>query len=268
MKLSLTTILTPTLIAAALAGAGPASAAAPAQGDPAWGQTICLGARCETPPGPGVQPDSTRWSFEWGSFDPWTVKLSQPITNAQGVTVGTYAKRIYKRFHQNRADRPFLTVTQVTAYYNPGQPYQSGVTDVAITDDPSANSIQCGELDASTGQIIDGTAGPGVIGNPDIEAQCGVKPRPAKPVAADPVAVSPPAKSAACAPITVARKRIAVTSTGLGCTGARNMLAKFMRTGAEPDGWVCTKLAVGKARSASCGTPSRAAKRVVGRWRA
>lgn len=79
---------------------------------------------------------------------------------------------------------------------------------------------------------------------------------------------APPAKAETCAPIVVAKKHVAVTSVGQACFGARNILAKFMRTGAEPAGWVCSRLAVGHARVASCGTPSKAAKKIVGRWRA
>lgn len=91
---------------------------------------------------------------------------------------------------------------------------------------------------------------------------------PPDPTVADPKpVVAEPAKPQSCVAIVVAKKRVAVTSTGQECSSARNILARFMRSGAEPRGWVCTRLAAGRSRSATCGTPSKAAKRIVGRWR-
>lgn len=277
MKLSVA-LLAPTLIAAALVGAGSASAAAPGPSDLGYGSTICNQAvpqRCETPQ-QGNLPDGGVWTFEWGTVS--------DMRDAGGALIGIQQQRHFRRFAPWRIDYPYINLDYSTATL-----YATGAVQllsVSITDTPAMNSPQCGTLllPGSGASNDDGTpitypafegAYPGLDGNPKLRHQCfpavfdasGVWIHPAKPAAATP-AVAAPAKAAACAPITVAKKRVSVTSTGLGCMGARNMLAKYMMSGVEPDGWVCSKLAVGKAHTASCGTPHRSlGKRVVGRWR-
>ncbi len=75
------------------------------------------------------------------------------------------------------------------------------------------------------------------------------------------------AKVQSCPALTYRGKRVGVTSTGATCTTARTVLAKFVGSKYEAPGWVCVQLRVGTARVASCGTPGKSSKRVVGRWR-
>lgn len=105
---------------------------------------------------------------------------------------------------------------------------------------------------------------PSVYAPDDFAAMCGGRESTPPPAL---VVADPPAKAATCAPIAVGKRKAAVTSLGLACASARNVLARFIRSGVEPRGWVCSRLSAGKLRSASCGTPGRAAKRIVGRWR-
>ena len=109
----------------------------------------------------------------------------------------------------------------------------------------------------------------------DVFAGCGFERRHSDPAPPDPTGTTqdevestrPAAKVAKCAPVKVAAKKIAVTALGVGCYPARNILVRYMKTGKKPAGYVCTKLAVGKARTASCRTPGKAAKKITGRWR-
>lgn len=76
-----------------------------------------------------------------------------------------------------------------------------------------------------------------------------------------------------CAAFKVGAKSVAVTSRGVACAPARNLLAKFVRRGVEPAGYTCVKVRLGRQVAAKCakakGKSRAAAKPIVveGRWR-
>jgi hypothetical protein len=238
-----------------------------------WGETWCNAQqRCVTPT-EGIQPDGTRWAFEWGSFDPYRWVPSQPIRDSSGALIGSEHRPRFKLYHPNRADEPYLLVTQ--AWQVP--------IGVAFAENHSLgnfqyNSAQCGQLTDFVGtekppRIIQ--AGPNVATNPPLMHQCfpnvfdelgqcnlaACMPAPAAPTeSTQPVAAAPTAaKLQSCAAVTVT-KRVAVTSLGLSCTNARNILARFLRSKQQAPGWVCRKM----LQAASCGN---GAKKITGRWR-
>lgn len=244
----------------------PSAQAAPLDVLP-WGETFCDPQQCLTP----VQGTPERWEFAWGQI--------RPGVYTERVTGGWIKIYTFRRFHPNRSNHPWQTIDRRTYFGDDGTvegvygPYASIVTT------PELNTVQCGVLNyaaALNGEPrIDG-AGPGVASTPSIKHGC----FPAVfneqghwielqqgTTGTTPPVESTPAKAQTCAPINYAGRRVAVRSTGQQCGTARNILARFMRRGIEPRGWVCTRLAVGRARSATCGTPARSAKRIVGRWR-
>jgi len=250
-------ILRYAIVLAALA-VFPAGSHAAGPGIVPWGETFCDPVQCVTP----VAGTPERWTFRWAEQSPVR------------VTDGWQQTYVFDRYHPNRSNHPWQTVTQLT--YFPDSGGSSPVYGAGIQSFPELNTVQCGYLNyaaALNGEPRVEKAGPGVTTTPAVLHGCfpdvfdeqGHWIPPANPTP-DPV-VEPPAKAVTCAAITVAKKRVAVTSAGLQCSSARNVLARFMRNGTEPAGWVCSRLSSGKARSATCGTPARAAKRIVGRWR-
>jgi hypothetical protein len=100
---------------------------------------------------------------------------------------------------------------------------------------------------------------------------CGIT-LPAKPEVAQPVTTTT-APLRRCAAFKVGKKRVAVTSRGVACAPARNLLARFVKRGVEPAGYTCVKIRLGRQVAAKCAKSkgkARAAARpivVEGRWR-
>jgi hypothetical protein len=127
---------------------------------------------------------------------------------------------------------------------------------------------------------------PGLKTNHDLLLQvCGIDslipptgdttPEPTEPVAQTPV-VDPTTTTAAlvkCAAFKVGVRSVAVTSRGVACAPARNLLARFVKRGVEPSGYTCVKVRLGRQVAAKCakskGKSRAAAKPIVveGRWR-
>ncbi|MBC7671896.1 MAG: hypothetical protein H7247_05695 [Polaromonas sp.] len=95
-------------------------------------------------------------------------------------------------------------------------------------------------------------------------------PAPAKPVGADPAAqtIAIPSSVAKCAAV----GKVAVRSTGVACTSARSVIARYAKSLKSPAGWSCSAAINDAGRRVKC-TPkaskSRAAARkaVYGLWR-
>lgn len=84
----------------------------------------------------------------------------------------------------------------------------------------------------------------------------------------EPVSVAPAvAKLQTCMALPVGKSRVAVTSTGVACYSARGIMARYIKSGTEPDGYVCVTAASGRQRAATCASAGRAARRIVGKWR-
>lgn len=89
----------------------------------------------------------------------------------------------------------------------------------------------------------------------------------ADPEAAEPVATPTAQKTTKCDAVAFGKAKVAVTALGINCNSGRNMLARYLRRGVEPKGYVCVTAKAGKVRVATCGTPGKAATKVTGRWR-
>lgn len=237
----------------------PAAAPAAGTGIVPWGETFCDPAACATP----VVGTPERWTFRWAE------------TTATRVTDGWQQTYVFDRYHPNRSNHPWMTVTQLT--YFPDTGGSRPVYGASIQQFPELNTVQCGRLNEAAGlngEPVIEQGGPNVASDaalrhgcfPDVFDELGHWIVPVN-QAPDPVVDSKPTKAKTCASIKYGRKRIMVKSTGLQCGSARNIIVRFMRNGTEPRGWVCSKLASGRMRSATCGTPARSAKRIVGRWR-
>lgn len=253
----------------------PSSAAALAAGQAPWGQQFCdSGGYCVTPQ-MAQGPDGSVWEQKW-----LPVELVGPSFTTGPTTVrvdGGWEER-FAFYHRNQyrwISEPFEVFSWLVIVHDDGT--ITGARDPAptISRFPDMNTPDCGRITGAPPVIVE--AGPGVADDPTMKHQCfpdtfGPQGEwlqaPTPPPASTEPAATAPVKAVTCTPITVARKHVTVTSTGVACASGRNILAKYMKSGAEPKGWVCTRLAVGKARTASCGTPSKSAKRIVGRWRA
>lgn len=89
----------------------------------------------------------------------------------------------------------------------------------------------------------------------------------ADPEAAEPVTAPTAQKTTKCDAVAFGKLKVAVTALGINCNSGRNMLARYLRRGVEPKGYVCVTAKAGKVRVATCGTPGKAATKVTGRWR-
>lgn len=136
-------------------------------------------------------------------------------------------------------------------------------------DDSRLNKPDCPRL--YEGQYVDGH--PELRGNAALLLEvCGITlPTETTPVVASPTTTTAPLRR--CAAFKYGRKNVAVTSRGVACAPARNMLARFVKRGVEPSGYVCVKVRLGRLVAAKCrrvnAAKARAAKKpivVEGRW--
>jgi hypothetical protein len=82
--------------------------------------------------------------------------------------------------------------------------------------------------------------------------------------------VTTDAKLQSCKAFKHGKKNVRVTSRGVACGDARNMLAKYVKRGVEPEGYTCLRLKLGKTRAAKCVKSSKGKAKPIeleGRWR-
>lgn len=244
------------VLAILLVLAMPAAAEARAPGDVPWGEPICgFDGVCVTPTSE-LGADESMWIFKWGT--------SAPVR----FTGGWQVSYRFEHYHAHRRDVPFEAVSQLTDVFDDGT-FKPAYLPL-VEHHPEANSPDCGQVSYRGGTPGIEDAGPGVADNGPMRHTCfpaifdeGGYPIKAPAPQVTPPATSEPTKAAACAPIAVGKLRIAVTAAGLQCSGARNVLARYVRTGAA-SGWKCTRQASANTQSATC---SRDGTQAVGRWK-
>lgn len=217
-------------------------------------------------------------TLQWGASGcrsinlPWGPTVPGACTVVQGMVATWYATRA----HQYRQKGPWMTAVLTRFYAGSSNEVIFTEPKDQFVERPELNTPDCnpsGEnrkwfLTPLVGGVNEISMLPNHNAPDDFVAGCGGKRQGEATTEGDDQkpASAAPAKVKSCAPIAHGKKRVAVTSLGMQCGPARNVLARYMRRGIEPRGWVCARLGVGKVRAASCGTPGRSAKRVVGRW--
>lgn len=146
----------------------------------------------------------------------------------------------------------------------------ANLQNTSVTDDSRLNAPECPILYEG----VYGGGHPELRGNAALLLeQCGITQTPTGETPTNETPTTTTAPLRRCAAFKNGRKRVAVTSRGVACRPARNLLARFVRRGVEPTGYVCVKVRLGRMVAAKCKktTTSRARALpivVEGRWRA
>jgi len=272
------------VIAAALLALPPSAAAVPDAG-----QTFCGQIRDQAnPPVPGCvtieptdeyKPQAPSGPYS-GYLNPATGKIDSTPAGAGcsgppytcTATSWYFVNRQYGRRHQ------YSTLTwrnvQITWISADGvNVLPVNLRNTSIMDDSRLNKPDCPVV--NEGELNGGN--PTLLADPALLlAVCGIT----KPTNDTPTGETPTNETTTTAPLRRCaafkhgRKNVAVTSRGVACAPARNLLARFVRRGVEPAGYVCVKVRLGRMVAAKCrkvpsGKARAAAKPIVveGRWR-